>query len=90
MISRCISGICRRGFMSNKGNSCVTTAIISLGLFKTVGIPDLRIFSSDHFALHARLIWRPTRYNSQYLLGIQALPLHLLQIGPQQLVDAKF
>ena len=36
-------------------------------LFETVGIWDPRNFSSEHFALHARLLWRPTRYHGRYL-----------------------
>ena len=43
--------------------------------FDLVGIQDIRKFSSDNFALRARMIRHPTRCHTQYLWGRRALPL---------------
>ena len=42
--------------------------------FEIFGIRDMRNFSSDHFALRARLIRRPTRCYAHYLRGRRELP----------------
>ena len=46
-------------------------------IFETVGIRDLRNFSSDHYTLRACLLQHPTRYHTRYLQGSCALPLTL-------------
>ena len=59
-------------------------------LFETVGIWDLENFSSNHFVLRARLLWRTTRCHSWYLRGQRSFPLRPQHMGPQRLVDAEF
>ena len=43
--------------------------------FEMVGIRDIRNFLSDHFALRARLLRRPTLCHTQYLRGRKSFPL---------------
>ena len=59
-------------------------------LFKLVGIRDMRDYSSDHFALRAFLLQRPTRFHAGYLQVRHVLPLSLLTSTDLRMVDTKF
>ena len=58
--------------------------------FKIMGIRDVRNYSSNNFALQARLLQRPTQYHSTYLWGRRAFPLCLPEPEDFRPTDRKF
>ena len=54
------------------------------------GITALRNFVSDHFALRAKLLHRPTHCHGVYLIECCTFPLNLPLTGPLNLMDIKF
>ena len=57
--------------------------------FEMVGIKDVRNYSSDHFALRARLFQRLKRCHGRYLRGHHDLPLYLTMPEDFSLTDKK-
>ena len=59
-------------------------------LFELLGIREMRNYSSDHFALRARLLQGLSQCHTRYLWVRLAFPLSLLAAADRSVADTKF